>query len=126
MKGLANVLPIIVISLCLAICNVAIFAADKSCDSDEKIIDAGKIKAKELGVNPIPVCTDAEDHLVIVGGAFFTMQNNKFVLSNSDMLINSGTKVIKPQGITLSKGEYAIVKNNKLIKGRDILLPKQK
>ncbi len=124
MKGLVNVLSIIVTSLCLAIGNVAIFAADKSCDIDEKIIDAGKIKAKELGVNPIPFCTDAEDHLIIVGGAFFTLQDNKFVLANGDMLINAGNKVIKPQGITLSKGEYAIVKNNKLIKGRDALLPK--
>lgn len=121
MKNLARRLTLFVVFLCLAISNISILAVNKSCEGDQKIIDAGKQKAKELGVNPIPVCIDDKDHIVIVGGAFFTMQDNKFVLANGDMLINTGTKIIKTQGVILGKGEYAIVKNNKLSKVRDTL-----
>ena len=87
--------------------------AVESDDKDESIIHTGKEKAKEMELNPIPVYTDGKGEIIIVPGTLFSIRNGKWSLVNGDMLINVGNRPVAAEGITLNKGEYAIVQNGK-------------
>ena len=100
--------------------------AGKQVGTNENLINDGKKKAKEMGLNPIPVYADEKGELIIVPGTMFSIQNNKWVIKDGDMLINVGNSPVSAGDIILKKGEYATVQNGKITKQPDSLLSNTK
>lgn len=96
--------------------------ADESTEVDETIIQAGRQKATQLGLNPIPVYVNEKGEIIIVQGTAFSIRNGRWALDNGDMLINAGSRPVPANGIILNKGEYAVVENYKIKKFPDTLI----
>lgn len=90
----------------------------KECSFDQKIINSGRAKAKQLGLNPIPMCKN-ERETTIAAGTRFNISGGGFSLVDKDMIINAGTEeqAIDIEGITINRGEYIVIENNKARKG---------
>ena len=97
----------------------------KDIDIDnQEIIDAGVKKAKELGLNPIPMCEGADGNKYIPAGFVFNISNGDFALENGDMLINATRGTITAINVTLLRGEYAVIENDTARKGDGNLVSK--
>ena len=89
---------------------------------DKAIVDAGLKKAKELGYNPIPVYMVKEGgSIAITGGAKLTIRNGRQTFVENDMVINVGEFSIPVSDIKISKGEYAVIKDDKWVKQDGII-----
>jgi len=90
--------------------------------SDQEIIDAGVKKAKELGLNPVPVCENEDGSQFIPSGFIMSITNGRVGLANGDMLINATKQTIYAKNVPLLRGEYAVVKEDKAEKGESNLV----
>jgi len=90
--------------------------------SDQQIIDTGVKKAKELNLNPIPICQREDGNTFIPAGFIFNIGSGGMSLKNGDMLINVTKKKISAINIPLYRGEYAIIENNRAKKGEGLLV----
>jgi hypothetical protein len=96
-------------------------AASPDTLSQEELVSRGRDKAKQLGLNPIPVYTNEDGNIIIVQGTDFTINNNKWALAEGDMVINVGSDVVKAENVELNRGEYAKVEGGKVVKFRENL-----
>lgn len=102
--------------------NIGNSIAGEISAADQKIIDAGVKKAKELGLNPLPICEGEKGNLFIPAGFVFSISGGGFSVKNGDMVIFAGKTSFKVEGITLTRGEYVIIENNKAKKGASKLV----
>lgn len=102
--------------------NFSMSFANENNETDKGVIQAGKEKAKLLGLNPIPAYVNANGEIIVVKGTVFTIKNGGIVLTNGDMLINAGNRPLSTGGCVLHKGEYAIVEGEVIKKTQDNLL----
>lgn len=100
-------------------------AAAELSGEDQAIIAAGVAKAKELKANPVPLVSDKTGKVFIPKGYKFSIRNGRFSIAENDMLINATAKKITLAGTELQRGEYAVVKEGKVVKGEASLLPKK-
>ncbi len=117
-----KVLTLISIFFLLFVFNIGSLIAGEISAADQEIIDAGVKKAKELGVNPIPMCEKEDGNNYIPSGFIFNISNGGFSLKNGDMLINSTKGTITVAGVALDRGEYAVIENDKAKKGESKLI----
>ena len=76
---------------------------------DQKIIDMGIIKAKELGLRPFPMIGEEKSgNFTVIPPAQITydMQGNSITTSD-DLYINATKGNIKLKGLTIKRGQYA-------------------
>jgi len=90
-------------------------------DIDDNLWKSGKIKAKEMGLNPICLFSDKSGSISFGKGMSITLKNDKYVFADKDMLINAGENTANVNGIVLNKGEYAIVENGVIRKQEGVL-----
>lgn len=90
-------------------------------DIDVNLWRSGKIKAKEMGLNPICLFRDKSGSISFGKGMNITLKNDKYVFTDKDMLINAGENTANVNGIILNKGEYAIVENGVIRKQEGVL-----
>ena len=84
---------------------------------DQKLVQAAKKKAEELGYNPIPMFVESEGgNIMITGGAMLSIRNGRQTYVEKDMIINVGEFPIPVQGFKINKGEYAVVLGGKFVK----------
>ena len=125
MSGTRNRISLIIsVIFLLVVFNVDGLIAGEISAADQEIIDAGVKKAKELDVNPIPMCEEEDGNNYIPGGFMFNISNGGFALKNGDMLINATKGTITAVGVDLDRGEYAIIENDKATKGEKNLISK--
>jgi hypothetical protein len=89
---------------------------------DQKLVDAGKQKAKQMGHNPVCIFVNKNESIVITQ-SLFTIKNSQATFVDGDMVINVGKDDATIWGTILKEGEYGIIKNGKLEKGKDLILP---
>jgi hypothetical protein len=80
-------------------------------DFDEGLVQAGREKAKALGLRPIPVYANADGLLVICPGTTVTTKKGQFVLADDDMVYNVGSRPVDAGDVMLSRGECAKAKD---------------
>jgi hypothetical protein len=122
MKLLRTVLMLVmVVLMTVMVCYAQVAKSGEG--PDQGLVRAGHLKAKEMGFNPIPAFVNEKDHLMIVAGTSFTMEQGKFVLANNDMIINTGKRPLKAMNLVLQTGEYATIKDGKITKQPGKLTP---
>lgn len=89
---------------------------------DQKLIDVGKQKAKKKGHNPVCIYADKNGGIYITQSKF-AIRNNQATFIDGDMVINVGKEDASVWGAILKNAEYGIIKNGKLEKGDDLILP---
>ena len=89
---------------------------------DQKLVDAGKQKAKQMDHNPVCIFVNKNGNIVITQ-SLFTIKNSQVTFVDGDMVINVGKDDATIWGTILKEGEYGIIKNGKLEKGKDLILP---
>jgi hypothetical protein len=116
MNAIRNIF-VIALTLCLMVFGSSgAYASDISAE-DQQIIDAGVEKAKELKVNPIPICEGKDGNQFIPQGFMFNISNGGFALQDGDMLFNVTHKTITAVDVKLERGEYAVIENSQAKKG---------
>ncbi len=83
---------------------------------DKNLWKSGKMKAEEMGYNPICLSANKQGSISFGKGTKLRIENNKHVFSDDDMIINAGKNPAEINGVKLNKGEFGVVKNGKIEK----------
>ncbi len=78
----------------------------------EAIRIAALERGKALGHNPIVIFLNQDDSIAFAKGSIFSVENDRPVLKNGDMIVNAGQKPATIMGVTLATGEGCVVAVN--------------
>jgi hypothetical protein len=80
----------------------------------QKIIENGALKAKELGLNPLPYINNG-GMIAIPAGFTFRIENGNVVIRDKvDLLINATGQTLNTQGTPLPHGKFGYFKDGKM------------
>ena len=121
MNMLCHIYRLLVFVSILGFIIIPLYSFAEANQFDQQIINAGKQRAEQMGHNPVCIYTNKTGGISITQSKFAIRQGKvKFI--HGDMVINVGKEDVTVMETILKKGEYGIIKNDKLEKGKDLIL----
>lgn len=123
MKRIRRMFIFLLLISIFSLLSIPLYSFSEEMQFDQELVDAGKQKAQKMGYNPLCIYLDKNGSMFTKGK--IAIRNNRATLVDGDMVINVGEYDATVWGTILKKGEYGVIKNGKLGKAKDIIIPKK-